>query len=118
MNDMLSVSLQAPAATPAAAATAVAPAAAVSSVVKAVAAPVAAPGSAAIDWKVTDVVAWLESLELGTHAESFKTHSVNGKMLLTLSEQDLYQTLNVVSPLHRKKILMEVAALRKAYLNP
>ena len=69
-------------------------------------------------WKVNDVVAFLEAIELGTHAEAFKTHSVNGKMLLTLSEQDLYQTLNIVSPLHRKKLLMEIATLRKAYLNP
>lgn len=97
------------AATPAAAA---APSAVVAAVVS------APPGAAAVDWKVSDVVSWLEAHELGMHAESFKTHSINGKMLLTLNEQDLYQSLNVVSPLHRKKILMEVAALRKAYLNP
>ena len=112
----------APAEAPAAAETPVAadaaPASPVSSVVAAVAAAPAGAGAAAVDWKVTDVVAWLEGLELGMHADSFKTHSVNGKMLLTLSEQDLYQTLNIVSPLHRKKILMEVATLRKAYLNP
>jgi|LauGreDrversion4_1035100.scaffolds.fasta_scaffold30384_2 hypothetical protein len=88
-----------------------------SPVVAAVAA--AAPSSApVVSWKVSDVVAFLDTLELGMHAEAFKTHSVNGKMLLTLSEQDLYQTLNIVSPLHRKKLLMEIATLRKAYLNP
>jgi len=90
--------------------------AAVSPIVAAVAAS-APSGAAPVAWKVADVCAWLDSIELGMHAESFKTHSVNGKMLLALSEQDLYSTLNVVSPLHRKKLLMEVAALRKAYLQ-
>jgi len=103
---------EAPAAAPA---TPAASAATPSAVVAAVVAPV---GASAIDWKVADVAAWLDSIELGMHSETFKTHSINGKMLLTLSEQDLYQSLNVVSPLHRKKILMEVATLRKAYLNP
>jgi len=79
----------------------------------------AAPvGATVADWKVGDVVAWLDTIELGEHGASFKTHSVNGKMLLALSDQDLYTSLNVVSPLHRKKLLMEVAGLRKAYLNP
>ena len=63
-----------------------------------------------------DVAAWLDTIELSAHGDAFKTHSVNGKMLLALSEQDLYTTLNVVSPLHRKKLLMEIGALRKAYL--
>jgi len=105
---------------PQAAASTPAAASPVSPVVAAVAAAAtpAPVGASAIDWKVPEVGAWLEGLELGMHSESFKTHSVNGKMLLTLSEQDLYQTLNVVSPLHRKKILMEIATLRKAYLNP
>ena len=51
------------------------------------------------------------------HAEAFKAHSVNGKMLLALSDQDLYSTLGVTSPLHRKKLLMEISALRKSYLS-
>jgi len=42
---------------------------------------------------------------------------VNGKMLLALSDQDLYSTLGVTSPLHRKKLLMEISQLRKAYLS-
>ena len=65
-------------------------------------------------WKVNDVVAFLEAIELGTHAESFKTHSVNGKMLLTLDDKDLKQTLNIESPIVRRKLLMEIATLRKA----
>ena len=61
---------------------------------------------------------WLDSIELGVHADTFKTHSVNGKMLLALSDQDLYSTLGVTSPLHRKKLLMEISALRKSFLGP
>ena len=87
-----------------------------SSVVKAVVA--AAPvGASPAEWKVVDVSAWLEAIELSAHVDSFKTHSVNGKMLLALSDQDLYSTLGVTSPLHRKKLLMEISALRKAYLS-
>ena len=102
-------------AAPAAAAT---PAAAAPAAVSAVtAAVVSAPaGSPPSAWKVADVAGWLDSIELGMHSESFKTHSVNGKMLLALSDQDLYATLGVVSPLHRKKLLMEISALRKSYL--
>ena len=95
------------------------PAAAAASTPSAVVAAVAAspPGTSVAAWKVADVVGWLDTIELGMHGESFKTHSVNGKMLLALSDQDLYATLGVVSPLHRKKLLMEISALRKSYLN-
>jgi len=104
------VEVEAPAATPAAAAP--------SAVVQAVtAAPTAAPGASIAEWKVADVAAWLESVELAQHVDTFKTHSVNGKMLLTLSDSDLYQTLEVKSPLHRKKLLMEISQLRKGFLS-
>jgi hypothetical protein len=69
------------------------------------------------EWKVGDVSEWLASIELPMHVDAFKSHSVNGKMLLALSDQDLYSTLSVVSPLHRKKLLMEISALRKSYLS-
>jgi len=94
---------------------AVAAAAPTSAVVTAV---VSAPaGASPAEWKTVDVGAWLVSIELPEHAETFKTHSVNGKMLLALSDQDLYSTLGVTSPLHRKKLLMEISALRKSYLS-
>jgi len=83
-----------------------------------VAAVVAAPaGAAPVTWKTAEVASWLDSIELGMHADVFKTHSVNGKMLLALNDQDLYQTLGVTSPLHRKKLLMEISALRKSVLS-
>lgn len=104
--------------TPAAAAAVAAPAASAPSAVAAAVTAVAAPTSGVVAWKTADVCAWLDAVELGQHTEAFKTHSVDGKLLLTLSEQDLYSTLGVASPLHRKKILMEIASLRKSYLNP
>jgi len=64
------------------------------------------------------VEVWLNDIELPQHARAFKQHSIDGKLLLTLNEQDLYSILNVVSPLHRKKIMMEIAELRSFYLNP
>mmetsp|Transcript_32449 Transcript_32449/g.101956 ORF Transcript_32449/g.101956 Transcript_32449/m.101956 type:complete len:225 (-) Transcript_32449:493-1167(-) len=53
-----------------------------------------APLPAAVDtsnpttWKVSDVLEWLEEEELGEHTMAFKEHAVNGKLLLTLTEQD------------------------------
>ena len=63
------------------------------------------------------MVAWLDANELSVHAAAFKTHSVDGKLLLTLSEQDLYSTLGVTSPLHRKKVLMAINDLRRSYIS-
>jgi hypothetical protein len=68
-------------------------------------------------WKVRDVVAFLDTIELGMHAEAFKASSVNGKMLLQLTDQDMLQTLNIVDLLHRRKLLKEIATLRKATLR-
>ena len=56
--------------------------------------------------------------QLGAHAGEFKKHLVDGKLLLTLTEQDMYATLNIVSPLHRKKLALAIGDLRKAALNP
>ena len=69
-----------------------------------------AAGSSPADWNVAQTGAWLHTLELDQHVPAFKTHAVDGKLLLTLTEQDLYSVLNVVSPLHRKKITMGTAA--------
>merc|ERR1712087_23751 len=81
--------------------------------------PVVAPaGASVVEWKVADVTAWLTSLELDSHADVFKAHAVNGKLLLTLDEQDMYKVLNITSPLHRKKLMMAIAELRSGYLNP
>jgi hypothetical protein len=74
-------------------------------------------GSKPESWKVRDVVAFLDTIELGMHAEAFKASSVNGKMLLKLNDQKMEKTLNIVNPLHREKLLMEIATLHKATLS-
>lgn len=91
------------------------PAVAAPEVVVAVVAPA---GSSVAEWKVADVTAWLKSIELDSHASVFKTHAVDGKLLLTLDEQDMYKVLNITSPLHRKKLMMAIAELRSGYLSP
>eukprot|EP00900_Chrysochromulina_parva_P014315 jgi/Chrpa1/22885/Chrysochromulina_OHIO_Genome00028075-RA len=48
------------------------------------------------------------------HAEAFKASSVNGKMLLQLTDQDMLQTLNIQNKLHRQKLRDEIATLKKA----
>ena len=73
-----------------------------------------AAGSSPAEWNVAQTGAFLHTLELDQHVPSFKTHAVDGKLLLTLTEQDLYSVLNVVSPLHRKKITMGTAACNKS----
>jgi len=69
-------------------------------------------------WKVADTCAWLESQELGDHVQAFKTHAVDGKLLFSLTEQDMYSVLEIQSPLRRKKLAMAIAELRSMYLNP
>ena len=60
---------------------------------------------------------WLTAIELPMHAEAFKAHSIDGTMLLVLTEEDLYKSLGVASPLHRKKIMMAIGQLRKGFLG-
>ncbi len=90
---------------------------ALGTVTKAVLAVSATPDNPAT-WKVADVLSWLDSQELGEHVPSFKEHAVDGKLLLTLNEQEMYATLNIVSPLRRKKLAMAIAELRASYVNP
>ena len=66
----------------------------------------------ALCWTVADVTAWLRQLHLDQHVTAFVAASVDGKLLLTLDERDLEVELHVISRLTRKRILLEVAALR------
>ena len=68
-------------------------------------------------WKIQDVVAFLNTIELNEHAEAFKKSAISGDVLLTLTEKDMIQTLGIVNELHRRKLLMEIAKLRKATMR-
>jgi len=96
-----------------------APAAASVTVTPAVAAVMAAPAPSVsvTSWKTSDVVTWLTAVELPMHADAFKAHSIDGTMLLVLTEEDLYKSLGVASPLHRKKIMLAIGELRKGFLG-
>lgn len=62
------------------------------------------PPSQPIGWDEQDVGAWLNSLGLGDHAPAFANSRVNGRLLLSLDDEDL-QELGVASRLQRKLIL-------------
>ena len=63
-------------------------------------------------WRVQDVTIWLsETCELPQYAEAFKSASIDGPMLQSLSAEDLEDELGIASSLHRRKILMRTASL-------
>ncbi|KAL1528955.1 hypothetical protein AB1Y20_010277 [Prymnesium parvum] len=76
-----------------------------------------APSTSVTSWKTGEVAAWLATIELPMHADAFKAHSIDGTMLLVLTDEDLYKSLGVASPLHRKKIMLAIGELRKGFLG-
>jgi diacylglycerol kinase (ATP) len=59
---------------------------------------------------VTEVVAWLETLQMSEYAESFTCHDIRGRELLTLGRRDLKE-LGVTKVGHVKRILQAVRDL-------
>jgi hypothetical protein len=47
------------------------------------------------------------------YTKSFTSNLINGKMLLTLTENDLEKHLGITSPLHRRRLLLEITNLQK-----
>ena len=62
-------------------------------------------------WTISEVSAWLESIELGELRETFAENSISGAELLELGEDDM-KTLGVSKLGHRKKLLRRIAGLR------
>ncbi len=60
------------------------------------------------------VASWLEHLGLSEHVAAFKREGVDGKMLATLSDDELELELGVGSLLHRRRMLLEIEALAAA----
>ena len=72
--------------------------------------------SRVLQWKTADVKRWLEiEMELPQYVEAFESSSVNGPLLLALSERELEQDLNISIPLHRRKILLETEGMQAKY---
>ena len=63
-----------------------------------------------IRWDERDVAAWLTDLGLSVHAPAFADSRVNGRLLLSLDDEDL-QELGVASRLQRKLILTRCEAI-------
>lgn len=62
---------------------------------------------------MTDVVAWLSSIELSQYASLFADNDVDLELVREMSEQD-FETLGVASFGHRRKLLRAAAALSPA----
>ncbi|OQR98624.1 hypothetical protein ACHHYP_08325 [Achlya hypogyna] len=70
-------------------------------------------------WKVADVQRWLEHVvELPQYSTSFGAASVDGSLLLTLTEDDLSRQLGVAQPLHLRKLLARIEALQDKHGFP
>lgn len=70
------------------------------------------------EWSGADVVEWLRHLELEQYAQNFSNLSVDGYIILDLTEEDLEGELNVSVRLHRKKLLKAIEELRQIEREP
>lgn len=67
-------------------------------------------------WDETEVSFWMcmKSWTLGAkYAEEFRKEGIDGKMLLSLSEQDLETSLKITNPMHRRRLVQEISLLRE-----
>eukprot|EP00736_Rhodelphis_marinus_P008744 Rmarinus@m.27151 len=62
-------------------------------------------------WTVDDVCSWIEETIDSAFVDKFRSGLVNGKVLVSLTGEDLEQLLCVTNPLHRKRILEETKHL-------
>ncbi|KAG7384295.1 hypothetical protein PHYPSEUDO_002824 [Phytophthora pseudosyringae] len=63
-------------------------------------------------WSVSDVGRWLDTLALAQYQRAFADATVDGALLLHLTDDDLRNTLGMEHRLHRKKVLTTVDELR------
>ncbi|GAB9465073.1 hypothetical protein Gpo141_00002493 [Globisporangium polare] len=72
-----------------------------------------------LDWKVEDVMLWLTSeMELSQYCEAFQKNAVNGKLLLTLSEEELESEIGVVATLHKRKLMNQIREFQDKFGSP
>lgn len=67
--------------------------------------------SIAATWSMEEVGQCLEDLALGRYAQTFIDEAVDGKLFLTLTDEDLKVDLGITSGIHRRKILTRIAEL-------
>lgn len=69
-----------------------------------------------LDWKVEDVVRWLTNeMELGQYAPAFVSNAINGKLLLTLNEGEIESELGIFTPLHKRKLIIQIREWQNKY---
>lgn len=72
-----------------------------------------------LDWKVDDVMLWLTSeMELSQYCDAFQKNAVNGKLLLTLSEEELETEIGIVAPLHKRKLMNQIREFQDKFGSP
>eukprot|EP00644_Phytophthora_capsici_P003647 jgi/Phyca11/574647/estExt2_Genewise1.C_PHYCAscaffold_640136 len=68
-------------------------------------------------WSVSDVGRWLDTLALAQYKRAFADATVDGALLLHLTDDDLRNTLGMEHRLHRKKVLTTVEEMRARERN-
>lgn len=69
-------------------------------------------GAAAVKlWGTSEVETWLNSLQLGEHVDTFASHDITGRELLSLARRDL-RDLGVTKVGHVKRILQAIKDLQ------
>lgn len=64
-------------------------------------------------WDISDVIAWLASLKMQTHCSlSFEENEIDGYLLVSMSETDMENHLNVDSRVARRKLLQQVKKIQ------
>ena len=67
-----------------------------------------------LEWTTTDVIAWLATtVELTQYVESFSDEAIDGHLLLTLTNDDLQDDLDIDNKDDREKIMREILKLRQ-----
>ena len=70
------------------------------------------------DGDVDDVCEWISAMGLGAYVPSFRQHCVNGTLLRSLSEEEMETELGIASRMHRRRLQVELDALRAAAPPP
>ena len=68
-----------------------------------------------LEWTTTDVVAWLATtVEMTKYVENFSDESIDGHLLLTLTNDDLKDDLDIDDSNDRDTIMREILKLRES----
>ncbi len=67
-----------------------------------------------LEWRCADVCHWVEAtLELPQYKQNFKEAAVDGRLLLSVTDEDLKDELGIESTLHRRKFVQRIAELHE-----